>query len=54
MAVPPWIENEANRHVLDELTAACGVEPGDRMLDPQLAQRIGERLRDSGLALGSF
>lgn len=50
MAVPPWIENEANRHVLDELTAACGVEPGDRMLDPQLAQRIGERLRDSGLA----
>ncbi len=50
VGVPTWVQNDANRHVLDELTAACGVEPGDRMLDPQLARRIGERLRDSGLA----
>lgn len=48
--LPDWLKAPANAHVLDEVTEAVGLTLADRMLDRDLARRIGERLSAPHLA----
>lgn len=42
--LPDWLRTPDNQHVLDSLVRAVGLKPTDRLLDPQLAARIGSSL----------
>lgn len=43
---PDWLLVPDNRHILDDLTRRAGLLDTDRLLDPQLAERMGKALSD--------
>ncbi|MEK6644900.1 MAG: hypothetical protein AABZ08_13435, partial [Planctomycetota bacterium] len=45
--LPDWLMLPDNGHILDSLVARVDLQPTDRMLDPELSQRIGSALTAS-------
>jgi hypothetical protein len=42
--LPQWLRLRDNRRILEDLAQRVGLCPEDRLLDPELAQRVGEAL----------
>jgi hypothetical protein len=47
--LPIWLQDEDNRHVLDSLTARLNLRHEDRLLDGDLAARLGDAISDSSI-----
>lgn len=50
VGLPSWLAAPANQHIVADLTETCGLTLDDRLLDPLLAQRIGERVAAADVA----
>ena len=50
VGLPSWLAAPSNQHIVADLTESCGLTLDDRLLDPQLAQRIGERVAAADVA----
>ncbi len=47
--LPDWLQMQDNRHILEKLTEQINLAASDRMLDPNLAERLGHALTASGV-----